>query len=815
MLVYQGHYVPDRLVPLRVGFANRTDAPITGSVGLGDDATPILGATGAAATFHQNVDVPPRSRVQFVGHAYFPASAAPGPARSTMLGGVAWRGQGGAEVDFTRLSGIPASFILLTIGDRTGINADSPFSTFNFAPVAQAILGAKPSTIGLAVGDLPRHGAALDTVRALILDGVDPQQLDMAQRQAVVDYLFRGGTLVIHCPDQSMQLSTSWLADHLPVRIVGYRQAAGLSVTSPRIPFDGRIDFVRHSGALSTLLPLCEATEGDGSAHVVLRDEHYVHAAWRPVGLGRIVFTSFPLSALPADQERTAALWRELLGPGDDALDWRTNGMLHAPAPTAPQAQAVLMQSLVGLSVPGWGLAGGMAAAYVLIIIFIQLFVRGARRPLAYVLTTLLAIGLAVAILLLQRGSRGQPQLTGGRLAAIDLGPEGGGRLQEVVCYYGRREPDLTVEANNPSLSLRPVIAPPSDPAHLRMLPAAAIRAAAPEALPRQFWLADVPVPSSCRIDAALRFGAAGATLTIDNQSGGDLDSPLLVYGLRGFRLGAIPQGPSQRPLADRAELAQFNAPDDREPRWRFAMASVLTERAKLREEFFAELHREPQSAIRADRPAQPQLQLAGWADQEDPSLRTRPSLDRPLRQAVLVRAPVRFEGPPLGQEVLIDGAFTQMVFTALAGLPYDITRQKWNPSHQGGRWVVGFATPPEIGRLKLTEATIALDIQAPSYNVSVGGRTGTGRTTFNGPLGRHTARIAPAPGDVDENGWVWIELVVTGGAAPGGVPPRWELTQILLSCRGQVVGPPSAPVLRRGDPPTRPVRPPLPKRPR
>src|SRR5439155_18118887 len=185
-----------------------------------------------------------------------------------------------------------------------------------------------------------------DACRAVIFDRSDPDCLDLAQRQALREYLLGGGALILSAPSADVaDPARSWLAPYIPVQIIGRRQI-------DRLDLQGGIGSLR----LRDFVPAAEAFDafpvGAGSqsdAEVVFRDGHYVHAAVSRVGLGRVVFTSFPINALDSGDQRAAQVWRRLLDFGSTESDGRSMDL--------GQEQARLLPAMLGRPTQAWSRA--------------------------------------------------------------------------------------------------------------------------------------------------------------------------------------------------------------------------------------------------------------------------------------------------------------------------------------------------------------------------------------------------------------------------------------------------------------------------
>ena len=70
---------------------------------------------------------------------------------------------------------------------------------------------------------------------AIQLDGLRPDVLDPAQRQALLDYVCAGGVLMLNAPDPAL-VAGSWLEPYLPVRMIGMRQMRAIEVPGEATP---------------------------------------------------------------------------------------------------------------------------------------------------------------------------------------------------------------------------------------------------------------------------------------------------------------------------------------------------------------------------------------------------------------------------------------------------------------------------------------------------------------------------------------------------------------------------------------------------
>ena len=144
-----------------------------------------------------------------------------------------------------------------------------------------------------------------------------------------------------------MQLTGSWLSKYLPVRCVDQRLAS-------RLTCDTNESFDLHRFVpISEAIPLPEAQK-------ISSDEMGLLAAYRPIGLGRIAFTAFPINALDTKDANASDLWGRLLDLDVPKTIW-ADSRLGTEHPK-------LLQEMIGLQAAPWGLAAAIVAGYVLVL---------------------------------------------------------------------------------------------------------------------------------------------------------------------------------------------------------------------------------------------------------------------------------------------------------------------------------------------------------------------------------------------------------------------------------------------------------------
>ena len=144
---------------------------------------------------------------------------------------------------------------------------------------------------------LPGNALQWTTIAYVIWDDLEPDDLDLDQQQALVDWLHFGGQLVISGPDSLAKLENSFLADYLPAQSQQRVEIQGSSfdelnsfwsIPSARNRSETRRLTVTDGNPMIgvELKPHVDATYVDSTGDLVIE---------RVVGRGRVVATAFSL----------------------------------------------------------------------------------------------------------------------------------------------------------------------------------------------------------------------------------------------------------------------------------------------------------------------------------------------------------------------------------------------------------------------------------------------------------------------------------------------------------------------------------------
>lgn len=779
-MMHGTYYPPHRWIPVRIDVRNNTDQEFTGHVSL-----PVRGSTGVE--FHVPVRVPPQSRVQQTAMAYFPTEVpqteeerrknltAPVTVAELRDASGARRAQ---EPVLARLLdegdfGTRLPYLTLVVSSDRGY-ASEAFDAAGFLEMVRE--ARRYNTMAWSQDPLafPRHPAALDATGVLVLSECDPEQFDDAQRQTLLEYVRRGGVLVVSAPPVQVT-RTSWLADYLPVRLIGSRW-------SDRIQDEDGVEL-----PLIEWVPLTEALAEESDEVIVLRDEHFVHAAYRDLGLGRIVFTSFPVSGLREDDSAAASLWSRLLNPGYVPDNWDST-LLVAETDSGETRRDMILSRMIGRQVPPWALAAGIAGLYVVSVLGVQVVLGGVGRPRAFATTVviagLLTVGLLGAAMLRQQ----EQQPMSARIAVVDIAEDGGGITREAVAFVGAESNSFGLKVTGPEVSLRPMASfTANDQPVIQQPPFSAPLAGIRLESYQRVWEAQGSVTPGRRISATGRFDAQGLVLSINNELQTPLEAPRLILGTAEMSLGTrLAAGESQARAQHRDAGTMLVSGED-----------------TLRADLLAALR--PRDVWLGDTTNQNVVPvLAGFVAGADLPALIEPAapIDMEARSQALVRTPIRIEPTPVGQSVHIPAPMMRRVLDRSTSMPFDAKRNEWLPSAGGGDWLVGFQPPEGIGALRPVRIQLDANIAAPMHRVTLRrqqvrdgryhlNRTGEVVADWVQPVGPRETTIELDAGDADADGVIWLMIQVERATPqlPGELPSMWQVQWLRATYDAQVTG--------------------------
>lgn len=768
-------YPAGRWVPLRIEARNDTDREVDGYVSL------PVSPNRAEMELRLPMRLPAKSRVKRTALAIFPEEnvGTPSQRRSGEVPPVTvaeLRSGDGARLAQQPLLATPLvpaetiSYGIIAPPATTLMLADQypeeePFDADIFLDETLQRLGGYASALaGQDQTTFPRHPAVLDGVRVILVLGFDPDRLDPAQRRTMLDFIERGGYLIVCSPDPAV-VETSWLAPHLPVQLIGRRLMDRIEAT------DGK------TWPLRGYVPVAEALPGSGE--VLLQDEHYVHVAQRPIGMGRLIFTSFPINALQRS-DAADALWLQLLRNTALPREWEDTGLVAA--------RDSILSRMIGKRVAPWGLAAGVTGAYLLGVVGVQLLLNGPRRPGAFAITLGIAGALSAALVAMGVTRQADQTPMAARIATLDVGAEGGGTMREAAAFVGVDDPEFGLSGQDDAVSLklmesfgrgdRPVVW--QQPFNV---PAAGMRAESYQ----RVWTARGRLPAEVKLGAVARFDEQGLTVRIDNGSGGPLVAPSIVWGPAVLPAGArAAEGQTQARAAATAGASVIVSGED-----------------KLRSDVLDAMLAPASQVTNVQVETAPTL--VGFLEDANVPRLLRPSRDDlTMRTVALARTPLQIQPSPVGDRVRIPGEVMAVDPGPTRGLPYDASRQEWLQSSMDGTWLIGFRPPAQVGQLRPIRLLVDANLNAPRHRLTLyRQQVRNGRPEVNlaaepavqwdTPAGARDAVIEVDASDADATGTIWLRLQVerAGGIDTSGLPAPWQVHWLRAAYEAEVIGPP------------------------
>jgi hypothetical protein len=642
--------------------------------------------------------------------------------------------------------------ILNLAGDEFEEDSSADFSTF--AKTLSDITGTTTIPWRAQLTHALRNPAGYDSCRLVALAGGSPQILDPLQRRALLEFVRAGGTLLVCDPTPQV----SWLDRYLPVSLIGSRLANQIGAVPLKNPQQ-----------------ICEAILTRGQA--VLSDGSFVHAAYAPLGLGRISFISFPITSLTLDQATSRRLWSDLLGLAALDPSWSASDL--------PARQNVIIGQMIGTPVPSRGVAFVLAIGFAAFVLVAQLIWRAANRPFGYVISSLGALAGSPVFLILGFAHQQSAPLTA---AAVDVAhlSDSGGFVQEFAAFTGRSSnPQLTTTIWQSTL--RPSAYDDSHPPILCLAPFSAPDAGAAPRRVDRIWEASSPVSAETSASAYAMFDQNGLNLSVNNQINSPLSNPLLIYGASVYPLKSLPIGVSKTTLSARPAHSQSDP---------FVNAgAIIDESDILRAQILRSLLAIPQTS---DTPADisSRAWIAGWTDSE-PSLiasSVQPAIQRSLKLAIF---PFFFHPSPPDSLIQIDSGFNEILIKTGSIPIYDSWKGAWVGCNQGGLWEIGIRPPRAIGPANWTRATLHASIELPMQAMTICHQQVHDGTVEINPAGAEIATWSNTFGsqpavsfnlssnDIDRNGTLWL-LAKVDSPSDAASAHSWQFTDFGVDLFGQ-----------------------------
>ncbi|MFW6132887.1 MAG: DUF4350 domain-containing protein [Planctomycetota bacterium] len=675
-----------------------------------------------------------------------------------------------------------------------------------------------PRVLGLT-RDMPTRWMGLDMVGLLLMTSGAGEQLSPSQTGALLDWVRRGGTLVLASDADMPDLLRGRFGRVAGVAAAGTHRVSRLDVRKRTA--QGPRDIGRFE--LEWPLPMAELLVTDATVHYEANGLPLLTE--RCVGQGRVFALATPLGALGisrTDPTKLQDVLREVRPggatsqlavapdhvhagdgegeavPADAAL--RSIAGRRGPAPAVPVA---IMAALSGLV-----LVGGLL-----------LRLRG-RGELVWVVLIPLSVCLSIGIYTCGRRQVADEQLS--FVGLITPVGEGQVRVQESFAYYsGRSSREVGFTSGAERASIRPTeLTSPTRRREIRTgrylhMPRRTVRTGA-----GAVFRADALIAAP-GLSGYWSFDADGLTGRVRNDMPADLTHCVILAGRRTYRLNAarteqntIPADGEVRPRVGPDDMLRHieYAEPERPGAGRFGAtgramtaagatgeftgSAVMTRIDNIRNEFVSGLIRPPAAVAEQAPPL-----LIGYTAYCP--LDPLPDRDLPRHGWNVVAWPMEF-APPAPEDraepVQIPAGF---VTTRYRGA------MVWNPmtrqfvgSQYGGELTVRAAAPEGFGRLRDTTVTLIVTLRAPGKRLVVrgveGGEVdkgrrvvppGAGQTEFDNPRLQDERIVIPdADAFANRRGeYVFILQVEDLGEQPTDITdiPEWRFERVDVALEG------------------------------
>ena len=783
-------FPPGRWVPVTFNLRNDAVTPVAGSLST-DVQTP-------AGTYQlvRKINVPGRSTVRTSMLASFqaPETRAKPSDKALPIATFFWLGDDGTIVGREPIFAIADTGNIANKSEATGLPGVLVVQIFSSTPegdlddafeltsALQVNSTYAFSMCSVAPERVMRRDIAFDACRLVIVDQEGLEQLDPAQREALLAHVNGGATLLVVAKD--MGVGGSWIGPLLPMDIVGARESATLETSQ-----FGNLKLRRVAP-----FNVCIARDG---ATVVASNAENTLAAYRDVGFGRIAMAAFPVSAIDPADAGNSPLWTQLIGTQRSAFHDPV-ALADSPEQASSRTDESLvgvLPSMVGATAPPWKTAAIISGIYTGLVALVLLVVGPARRPVAIVACVGCGILLAGGVIGLTALQSSDQPLMLARLGVVDLSGDTA-KKREIITFFGQQRDNISFTLADNALP-RAMLASGAAP-KVGMFPFHVDGVASSTGNYASVWEIRSQSTGNEPLRASVAFGPEGAQLNVDSSRTNELLSPRLLSGGSVFPLSTLPTGKQSIPIAAR------NPSGD----WSSADTLIAGEESKLRTEILTrvEAHRDPiQGLLRRSM----DYKLVGFAGAGEPTgLTTTDAVD--IRGQTLVRADVTLEPPAVGTVVRFDPGFTQIRRDFAVSLPYRPEGDTWSEASQGGPWLFAIAPPGGVAKIDPKQLILDLDVRATGYLFTLqraqcaGGKVRenpAGETVleWDNATGPKRAVIDLTPSDIDANGWVWIRMTAMPADRSGSLMAgfseqalsNWRLMRFDATLSGNVTGPP------------------------
>ncbi|MCD4699104.1 MAG: hypothetical protein K8R91_00830 [Phycisphaerae bacterium] len=543
---------------------------------------------------------------------------------------------------------------------------------------------------------LPDRWYGYSLLKMFILSSVKPAELSDSQINAVLDWVGRGGVLLVTAHSVTDRTLAGLMSEAAGVVVSGTHQEYRLEASDAH----GGDSFTVDMNTPMVMAHLCPT-----DAKVLWQANGMPLLTLRRHGAGAVFTLAVPIGALATEQ--TGPLWQTIAG---------RMGRVQPISPDAFAAAAEKNFSQIAgresrdRRTPAC-IIGAQAVLFLLLGLFLQLRRRG---ELGWVVMIPLGLLGGVGLMIWGMTFRDEPRVS--FLAMASVRTDGRAHVRQLSTYYTPKKDQIDFSSGSPLGTIRPTASASAsvmesvEIAGKRTLILEGVQVAGNSS---RTAYAEAPVNLPGRLVAAVRLGPKGLEGSITNNTGEDVFDAVITTGGAAYTVGYLPAGRTTAVVVNDPPL----------PRDTYTGRQVRSKTDRLRNDMISALVIPPSGSQRYL--SAPTPMLLGWF--------RRPPLDpldesrRQLAESnglTLLTSPLPLLKSLSGTKVVIPGGLLKL---DIGGRPlvWDTKENRFNPSTMPGEVELDFVPPVGVGKIIDARARMRITMRAPNCRISVFGFVG------------------------------------------------------------------------------------------
>jgi hypothetical protein len=585
---------------------------------------------------------------------------------------------------------------------------DSPFGQVSLASSSQRLL--------------PDRWYGYSLLETLLISSSEPAELLDSQIDAVLDWVGRGGVLLVTAHSAAERTLSGRLAEAAGVVVAGTHQEYRLEARST----EGKERFDIDLATPMIMAQLCPMS----GTEVLWETNGMPFLTARRFGSGTIFMLSVPIGALTTDRSR--ALWQTINRQAKRTTPISVDAFAEAAKDKLSQ---IAGRRSPDRRAPVY-IVGVLAVLFGLMGLFLRFIRRGELTWLVMIPIGLLG---TAGMLVWGMTLRDEPRLS--FLAMASSRPDGTAHIQQLSTYYSPETEDVAFSSGSPLGTIRP-----SASASISVMQSTEISAERTMALEdvrviansSRTAYAESPIIMPVRLVTKLSLGPKGLTGTITNNTGADVFDAVVIASGRAYSVGDLPAGRTTEVVINDPPL----------PKDTYTEKTVRSDKDLLRNDLISAMISPASGQNR--RLSNPSPMLLGWSRQ-----RLLDPLDKTLTEKIesngltLLTSPLAMLKSLSGTKVVVPGGLLKL---HIGGRPpvWVPKDRRFNESNLSGAVVLNFAPPAAAAELTDARATLQITMRAPNCRIRFFAVTGAedkaeGQTlirTIDRPVGTYKISV-------------------------------------------------------------------------